>query len=441
MNVNMKDWNYIVKEGKLLEYVEDMQIAYLQRQFGDNYLEVLETERTFLSSEAFKNKMDHNIEKIINHSEKVSNDLKELIEKGKIEAHFNGRDDVDEADEMEHQKKIINKLINTRNPHESQSYSKYEDPGTMVIIDRIRLIATETFKRFFEKYDDKEKIRNIIKNCYIGSVYTLDYNAFATKPNSNEEFAIFFNVGLPLFLARISRITATLDMMTPIDKYESLDFSSDSWRDGYAKLITDLLDKHENSYLIENFLAAITEYFRIDLPYNYDHSKFHSLARIIAEIHATAAEVFVIMHEFAHIFNGDTHKSENETEISEEKNNIKEIRADSLGLILFYNSAEHAYFPGIKKNHFLAQFDLGPQLFFQCAILIEEYAKFLGLAGNLNKDTKSTHPSPTHRLIDSYKFYEKIDANYVYIAEKLNIEIKLLSQYALQKLNYYLKKI
>ncbi|MEH1833142.1 MAG: hypothetical protein V7L29_13960 [Nostoc sp.] len=309
-------------------------------------------------------------------------------------------------------------------------YTEYESPAFIRVINNARLIAMPTVQKLAEKAGQGlEKLDSTV----FGTVHNTNFNASAIKVPDSDEHIILFNVGMPFFLARIARILMRLQALVPIEKYVKINFQSNDWEQAYRDLVISVLEDCEYVYLTQMLIASVFEYYGIKSDFFYDHEIFDSGERIIAEMLAISAEVFVVGHEFGHIIDGHLDELQNLRGVVPDKNiemisrsHSQEYIADIVGNGVV--TTVSASLEGPLQDYFLQ----GAQFFFYCNFILESFTKFL----TPEISFPDTHPSTVERMRMALNFsLETAGDKVLGQARKIHIDTECLLSAAFKVLN------
>jgi hypothetical protein len=238
-------------------------------------------------------------------------------------------------------------------------------------------------KTLFEKVENtlKQFTNEKLSMPYIGTAHSREYNAFAIKVPTTDEYLIIFEGELFMLANLLSKIIV-LSMPDLTDRSFSLDREKlRSWIEG-------------NPTLTERFRELI-EYgmFRGEPSKCSKYRLSENLQLTLQFQLLQSMELFVVAHEIGHLYNGDLNNSA--TSILHIKNNSydkilpaweMEYEADRFGLNLLLHIVGKEGIPPFSY--------LGPELFFSF-LSIDERTR--NVEGNQAFDGNDTHPPSFER--------------------------------------------
>lgn len=288
-------------------------------------------------------------------------------------------------------------------------YSKYEDPTTLLILDRVwndlRVfydLLAEAMSETEEGGPSKQRLGNMV----VGTFEHRSFNALAVRPQDTDHYLVLLHQGLFKFLSRMARICVYLSASTPVEEYEEIDWKSAECIAQYRSLLEKTISRSEDTAIVESASSAILEYFgSLDLG-AFEYQKIDGDHKIMSEIMSQGAETFVLAHECAHAFLG--HLEHGSTGVLaknalaspvksynplQEQENEADAHAMSALLSTGMFNSERCESEE-QSSFFYSYFTLGAHLFFESAKTIEQFSQaFLG-----HDTPPSSHPPLDDRI-------------------------------------------
>lgn len=148
-------------------------------------------------------------------------------------------------------------------------YSKYEDPRTLLILDRVWADLREIYDQLTEMMsqdgDNGSGMRRL-DNMVVGTLDHMSFNAVAVRPDAADHYLVLLHQGLFKFLSRMARLCMCLSTMTPVDKFEEIDWNAEGCIAQYRALLEETICRADHDSLVVAAACAILEYFGLSSP-------------------------------------------------------------------------------------------------------------------------------------------------------------------------------